>query len=75
MKRGEIWTVSGGGNYAGKARPVVVVQDDVVRRLPLDFDLLFRQDLGGGLRVAHALTAPAAVGGELSESGRRLTPG
>ena len=28
MKRGEIWTASGGGNYAGKARPVVVVQDD-----------------------------------------------
>ena len=28
MKRGEIWTVSGGGDYAGKARPVVIVQDD-----------------------------------------------
>lgn len=27
MKRGEIWTVSGGG-YAGKPRPAVVVQDD-----------------------------------------------
>ena len=28
MKRGEIWTVSGAKDYAGKARPVVVVQDD-----------------------------------------------
>jgi mRNA interferase MazF len=28
MKRGEIWTASGGGNYAGKARPVVIVQAD-----------------------------------------------
>lgn len=28
MKRGEIWTVSGGGDYAGKPRPVVIVQDD-----------------------------------------------
>jgi mRNA interferase MazF len=28
MKRGEIWTVSGSGDYAGKARPVVIVQDD-----------------------------------------------
>jgi len=28
MKRGDIWTVSGGRDYAGKARPVVVVQDD-----------------------------------------------
>jgi mRNA interferase MazF len=28
MKRGEVWTVSGGKDYAGKARPVAVVQDD-----------------------------------------------
>lgn len=28
MKRGDIWTVSGGGGYAGKPRPVVIVQDD-----------------------------------------------
>jgi mRNA interferase MazF len=27
MKRGEIWTVSGGG-YAGKPRPAVILQDD-----------------------------------------------
>ena len=29
MKRGDIWTVSGGGDYAGKPRPVVIVHDDV----------------------------------------------
>ena len=28
MKRGEIWTVADGKNYAGKPRPVVLVQDD-----------------------------------------------
>jgi len=28
MKRGEIWTVSGGQDYAGKPRPCVIVQDD-----------------------------------------------
>lgn len=28
MKRGDIFTVSGGKDYAGKPRPVVVVQDD-----------------------------------------------
>ena len=28
MKRGEIWTVSGGNNYAGKPRPAVLVQED-----------------------------------------------
>src|ERR1700760_1747768 len=28
MKRGDIWTISGGKDYAGKPRPVVIVQDD-----------------------------------------------
>lgn len=28
MKRGEIWTVSGGADDAGKPRPVVIIQDD-----------------------------------------------
>ena len=28
MKRGEIWTLAGGADYAGKPRPVVIVQND-----------------------------------------------
>lgn len=28
MKRGEIWTAAGGLDYAGKPRPVVILQDD-----------------------------------------------
>lgn len=28
MKRGGIWTVAGARDYAGKPRPVVIVQDD-----------------------------------------------
>lgn len=28
MRRGDIWTVAGGGDYAGKPRPVVIIQDD-----------------------------------------------
>ncbi len=28
MRRAEIWTVSGGGEYTGKPRPAVIVQDD-----------------------------------------------
>ncbi len=28
MKRGEIWTVAGGKDYAGKPCPVVILQDD-----------------------------------------------
>ena len=28
MRRGEVWTVSGSKDYAGKPRPAVIVQDD-----------------------------------------------
>ena len=28
MKRGEIWTIAGGGDYTGKPRPAVIIQDD-----------------------------------------------
>lgn len=28
MKRGEIWTVAGGKDYAGKPRPAVILQED-----------------------------------------------
>jgi mRNA interferase MazF len=28
MRRGEIWTVAGGSDYAGKPRPVVIMQDN-----------------------------------------------
>jgi len=28
VKRGEIWTASGGADYAGKPRPVVIIQED-----------------------------------------------
>lgn len=28
MRRGEVWTVAGGGDYMGRPRPVVILQDD-----------------------------------------------
>jgi mRNA interferase MazF len=28
MRRGDVWTVAGGKDYEGKARPVVILQDD-----------------------------------------------
>ncbi|TVR05813.1 MAG: type II toxin-antitoxin system PemK/MazF family toxin [Salinarimonadaceae bacterium] len=28
MKRGEVWTIAGGKDYAGKPRPAVIVQED-----------------------------------------------
>jgi mRNA interferase MazF len=30
MRRGDVWTVAGGKDHAGKARPVVILQDDSV---------------------------------------------
>jgi mRNA interferase MazF len=28
VKRGELWTAAGGTHYAGKPRPVLIIQDD-----------------------------------------------
>lgn len=28
LKRGDLWTVSGGAGYAGKPRPALIIQDD-----------------------------------------------
>ena len=28
MKRGEIWTIAGGADYAGKPRPAIIIQSD-----------------------------------------------
>jgi mRNA interferase MazF len=28
LKRGEVWSAAGGADYAGKPRPVLIVQDD-----------------------------------------------
>ena len=28
MRRGELWTIAGGGDYTTKPRPVVILQDD-----------------------------------------------
>ena len=33
MKRGQIWTVSGGAEYLGKPRPAVIVQVDEYREI------------------------------------------
>ena len=34
MRHGEIWTVAGGGDFAGKPRPAVIVQADPFESLP-----------------------------------------
>ena len=69
MKRGDIWTVAGGPDYAGKPRPVVILQDDRFETTasvticpfttnPVDaplFRLLIQPSDRNGLRVASRL--------------------
>ena len=69
MKRGEIWTVAGGGDYVGKPRPVVILQDDrfdttesvtvcAFTTDPTDaplFRLVVEPSTGNGLRTACRL--------------------
>lgn len=69
MRRGEIWTVSAGGDYAGKPRPAVILQDDsfdatssaTICAFTTDetdaplFRLLIEPTEGNGLRAASRL--------------------
>ena len=70
MRRGEIWTVSGGGQYTGKPRPAVIVQDDhfdtdSVALCPFTTDptdaplfrLLVEPDPGNGLDATSRIMA------------------
>ena len=69
MKRGDVWTVAGGGDYAGKPRPAVIIQDDrfdatasvticAFTSDPTDaplFRLVVEPSAGNGLSVASRL--------------------
>ena len=86
MKRGEIWTVAGGADYAGKPRPAVIVQDDrfdstqSITLCPLTTeptDLpLFRLPLapsrGNGLRMTSRLMVDKITTVPRSKLGARL---
>ena len=56
MKRGDIWTVAGGKDYAGKPRPFVVVQDDSFDATELDHDLRLHDGQDRGAPVPPART-------------------
>lgn len=84
MKRGEIWTVSGG--YAGKPRPAVIVQDDGYEALdsvticPLTTDIaevpLTRPEItpseSNGLRAPSLLMVDKITTLSKSKLGRRI---
>ena len=86
MRRGEIWTASGGNDYAGKPRPVVIVQDDAfdatasvtVCALTTDptdaplFRLPVEPNEGNGLRAACRLMADKITTMSRSRLGRKV---
>ncbi|MBS0273533.1 MAG: type II toxin-antitoxin system PemK/MazF family toxin [Proteobacteria bacterium] len=86
MKRGEIWTVSDSGGYAGKPRPAVIVQDNAfpetasVTICPITSDLveipIFRLPLtpseANGLRILSHLMVDKITTTQKSKLGHRV---
>ena len=86
MKRGEIWTVAGSKDYAGKPRPVVVLQDDrfdmtdsiticAFTTDPTDaplFRLLVEPNEGNGLRAVCRLMVDKIMTVPKSRVGARV---
>jgi mRNA interferase MazF len=86
MKRGDIWTVSGGKDYASKPRPVVIVQDDnfettdsvTVCGLTTDrseaplFRLAVEPNVGNGLRTTSRMMIDKITTIPKSKVGERI---
>jgi mRNA interferase MazF len=86
MKRGEIWTMAGGSGYAGKPRPVLVVQDDafaerdsvtvcLITTDPVDlpvFRIPVEPTADNGLRAASHLMADKVTTVQRSRLGQRI---
>ena len=86
MRRGEVWTISAGGAYAGKPRPAVVLQDDgfaatasvTVCAFTSDetdaplLRLLIAPSVANGLRVPSRLMVDKIVTVPRSKIGERI---
>ena len=86
MRRGDIWTTAGGSDYAGKPRPVVIVQSDVfpltnsVTICPLTSDVtevpvirpLIRPDAKNGLRLTSRLMVDKLTTVPKTKLGQRI---
>ena len=86
MRRGEIWTIAGGAEYAGKPRPAVIVQDDSFdatdsiticlfttdsREMPI-FRLLVEPTPGNGLRVSSRIMVDKVMTVRRTKLGERV---
>ena len=67
MKRGEIWTIAGGADYAGKPRPAVILQDDRFDVTPSVTVCAFTSDPTDAPLI-RLLVKPSAGNGLRSES-------
>jgi mRNA interferase MazF len=86
MNRGEIWTMAGGSGYAGKPRPVLIVQDDafaerdsvtvcLITTDPADlpvFRIPVEPTADNGLRAASHLMADKVTTVQRSRLGERI---
>ncbi len=86
MKRGEIWTMAGGSGYAGKPRPVLIVQDDafaerdsvtvcLITTDPADlpvFRIPVEPTADNGLRAASRLMVDKVTTVQRSRLGHRI---
>jgi mRNA interferase MazF len=86
MKRGEIWAMAGGSGYAGKPRPVLIVQDDafaerdsvtvcLITTDPADlpvFRIPVEPTADNGLRAASHLMADKVTTVQRSRLGQRI---
>ena len=86
MKRGEVWTAAGGKDYAGKRRPIVIVQDDrfdatssiticAFTSDPTDaplFRLVVEPSEANGLDVVSRLTVDKITTTSKAKLGRRI---
>jgi len=86
MRRGEIWTASGGKGYARKPRPVVIIQDDAFHAIAsvtvcafttdetdaVLFRLPVQPDERNGLRVPCRLMVDKITAVPKSKVGERI---
>ena len=86
MKRGEVWTVASGGDYAAKPRPAVIVQGDrfdttdsvticLLTTDPIHEPLLriaVSPDESNGLRIASRLMVDKLTTVPRNKLGRRI---
>jgi len=63
VKRGEIWTVAGGKDYAAKPRPVIILQDDRFDMTDSIMVCAFTTDPDPVPECAHARRGPSPNSG------------